>query len=828
MRRAVRTAFGVLVLSVSASVTHSLGDSAISTAVREQTYAIPGLNGAADIIIDFWGIPHIFAASPRDAFFVQGYNAARDRLWQIDLWRKRGLGLLAKSLGSGYVEQDRAARLFLYRGDPEKEWMSYAPDARLWVEAFVAGINTYVAEVRSGNKPMPPEFILTASEPDDWEAIDVLRIRTHALVSNVTSEVARAQLICAAGLWADRLRQNIEPDNHKLRIPRGLNPCDVPADVLKDYLLATKPVDFQAPTRPEVPATPPAQAQLAAAVDTLSSEGSNNWVVAPSRTATGRALLANDPHRQLGVPSLRYVVGLNAPGLDVIGAGEPALPGITFGHNENIAFGITIFNIDQEDLYVYQLQNGDPTRYRYRSGWEEMRTVRETIEVKGEAARTVDLHFTRHGPVIAEDAQTHRAFAVRTVWNEPGLAGYFGASRLLQAKNWDDFKAASNAWGAPPLNLVYADIQGNIGWAAAGRTLVRKNWDGLMPVPGDGRYEWAGFHGNDVLPSIYNPAEGFFASANEMNLPSGYPNEENKIAFEWTSSRSRIDRIKEILRANSAVSLADSMAIQTDTVSVLSRRAVALLSGVSSADPDVSKALALLNGWDHDESTASVPTSIFEVWSEKYLIKATVARALRTIPPPTVIGPSSLDAVVTYLEHPDRTLGVDPVGTRAAILLESLKSALDELRQRLGPDMGRWTWGRLHHATFEPAVAPLADPQLRAQMTVGPLETPGSSFTPRAQHYRMSDFAVTAGASIRLVMDVGAWDNSVVINAPGQSGDPKNAHYRDLLPLWAEGTYVPLRYSRGAVEHDAEMIIHLRSAAAKPLRTTGAGVAGSP
>jgi penicillin amidase len=306
-------------------------------------------------VIDHWGVAHIFAASARDAFFLQGYNAARDRLWQIDLWRKRGLGLLSKSFGPSYVDQDRAARLFLYRGDMDQEWASYAPDSRELVEAFVGGVNAYVAEVRSGSRPLPIEFKLTASEPDQWMTADVLRIRSHALVSNVTSEVARARVACAAGIDADRLRRKIEPVGHKVSVPRGLNPCDVPADVLKDYVLATKPVDFDAPAGKE---TPPGfrQRQLAALIATQAAEGSNNWAIAPSRTRTGRPILANDPHRQLGVPSLRYVVGLSAPGLDIIGAGEPALPGIAIGHNDHIAFGITIFYIDQEDLYVYELK----------------------------------------------------------------------------------------------------------------------------------------------------------------------------------------------------------------------------------------------------------------------------------------------------------------------------------------------------------------------------------------------------------------------------------------------------------------------------------------
>jgi penicillin amidase len=783
---------------------------AASTAVRERSWHVAGLGAPADIVIDHWGIAHIFAASERDAFFLQGYNAARDRLWQIDLWRKRGLGLLSKSLGPAYIDQDRAARLFLYRGDMDKEWGAYAPNSHAWVSAFVDGVNAYVAEVRSGNKPLPFEFKLTDSLPDIWQPEDVLRIRSHALVSNITQEVARARVVCAAGLNADRLRRKIEPEGHHMVVPPGLNPCDVPANVLKDYLLATKQVDFSTPAGKEQHAELSPEKDLTAAIDAQSMEGSNNWVVAPSRTATGRPILANDPHRQLGAPSLRYLVGLNAPGLDIIGAGEPALPGISIGHNADIAFGITIFAIDQEDLYVYELKKGDPDSYRYKSGWERMKLVREKIEVKGSPSRDVELRFTRHGPVMAVDAANNRAFAMRTVWNEPGLSGYFGSSRLLTAKTWDDFKAAGNAWGAPPLNIVYADVKGNIGWAAAGRAPVRKNWDGLMPVPGDGRYEWAGFHGKDVLPSRLNPAEGFLGTANEMNLPAGFPNERNKIAFEWTD-RSRIDRINELLGATAKMTLADSMAIQTDAVSTQSRRAVALLGSLSSPDAELSQALALLKAWNHEESTSSTAAAIYEVWATKHLGRATVATATPEAAR-KLIGDAHLAAVIDYLEHPDAALGADPGAARDAILLESLKSALAELRQLLGPTMTSWAWGRLHHATFEPAVAVLADPQLRAQISVGPLETPGSSSTPRAQAYRPTDFSVTAGASVRMVLDVGEWDNSVVVNTPGQSDDPMSAHYRDLFPMWAEGSYVPLRFSRAAVEHDAEDHIHLTPA----------------
>jgi penicillin amidase len=768
-----------------------------NTAVRREAQAVAGLQQPAEILIDRWGVPHIYAKSARDAFFLQGWNVARDRLWQIDLWRKRGLGRLSASFGPSYVEQDRAARLFLYRGDMAAEWAAYDPGGREAVEAFAAGVSAYVAEVNAGAKPLPLEFRLTDSRPEAWAAEDILRIRSHALVSNAASEVARARTICAGGLAADAVRRRLEPP-HTPQIPAGLDPCDVPADVLADYTLGTAPVSFE-DLAGKRKARADGATELAQFLEATNAEGSNNWVIAPSRTATGRPILANDPHRPVGVPSLRYIAHLDAPGLSIIGAGEPALPGVSFGHNGRTAFGITIFYIDQEDLYAYQTR-GDA--YRYGSGWEPMRVVREAIPVKGQAPREVELRFTRHGPVLHNDAAKGRAFALRTVWNEPGLAGYFGSSRMWRAQSWADFQTARNRWGAPPLNLVYADTTGQIGWSAAGRTPLRPNWDGLMPVPGDGRYEWQGFLADDKLPVVRNPKEGFFATANEMNIPAepAYPRAQRKLGFEW-ADRTRSVRINEVLAATPKATLAQSMALQGDSVSAQARRGQALLAPLNSPDQEVARALALLKAWDGDEAVGSAAAAIYETWAVKHLGRATVAAAT----PAAVhgmIGASTPDPVLLWLE-------AQPRSVRDPLLLSSLRAALDELKGRLGADMATWSWGRLHHARFEPATAVLADPQLAEQMSVGPLQVAGSASTPRAASWRTSDFRQTAGASVRFVLDVGAWDNSMAVNTPGQSGDPFSPHYRDLFPLWAAGTYFPLRFTRAAVERDTEAVLTL-------------------
>lgn len=797
---ALKTLIGAAVLAaLAASQATAREKENPLAAARQSTTSVAGLNAPAQILIDVWGIPHIYAGNEHDLFFLQGFNAARDRLWQIDLWRKRGLGLLAKDFGAAYVEQDKALRLFLYRGDMKAEWVAYGPKAKTYAEAFVAGVNAYVADVQAGKRPLPIEFRIAGTTPDLWSAEDVVRIRSHGLTRNVASEVKRALVACAAGLEADRLRVKLEPP-WTTKIPEGLDPCSIPKQVLAPYDLATRPVAFAksaAERRAALEHDPDKfLAEADAQRDTI---GSNNWVVAPSRTATGRPLLANDPHREHSVPSLRYIVGLNAPGISVIGAGEPALPGISIGHNDAIAFGLTIFNVDQEDLYVYELNPADPNQYRYRDGWESMRIVHETEKVKGEADRDLELKFTRHGPVVYVDEAGKRAFAVRSVWFEPGTSAYFGSSDYMTAKDWNGFLGAMQRWGAPSENQVYADTSGNIGWVAAGKTPRRTGYDGLMPVPGDGRYEWNGFLTLDELPKVYRPREGFFATANQMNLPEGYPVAERKVGFEW-SDAARWQRIVEVLKANDKFSLAAAMDLQNDDTGMLAKRLVALLKPLSSDDANVKKGLALLTAWDARDAADSAAAAVYEVWIANHLgfalAKAVAPKAADIIAP----DPASISAVVAYLEKPDAGLGEEPLAARDRILRDSLGEAVADVTEKLGADSGAWRWGRLHVAKFDHALMPLADKATAAQMSVGPLAFGGAANVPRAATYRRSDYQLIAGASFRMVLDVGAWDNSRTINTPGQSGDPFSGHYRDLAPLWATGQYVPLLYSRAAVE----------------------------
>ncbi len=744
---------------------------------RNEAHTLPGLAAPGEIIIDRSGIPHIYAANARDAFFLQGYAAARDRLWQIDLWRKRGLGRLSASFGRNFEDQDRAARLFLYRGDMAAEWAAYPPEAKGWTEAFAAGINAFVADIGNGRQPMPAEFTETQSSPERWTAEDIVRIRTNALASNITAEVARAQSLCAGGLKYEPLRRKLEPA-HAIIVPAGLDPCVVKPDVLKTYNLATAGVSFANGFVRSAAANP----------DDDSREGSNNWVIAPGRSATGRAILANDPHRDHAVPSLRSIVHLEAPDLHIAGAGEPALPGISFGHNQDVAWGLTIFAMDQQDLIV-----AGPD--------EPVTTIRETLDVKGSGPSTITLSFTRQGPVIHKD-DDGRIFVLRATWDRPGASAYFNAAWLFRAKTWDDFTKARDHWGAPPLNLVYADTKGDIGWAAAGFAPVRGAADGLSPVPNDAASAWRGLLDPALLPSLKNPANGWFATANEMNLPTGFPSETRSIAYEW-ADRSRIDRISAVIAAKPQFSLIDAMDLQNDEHSPLARRAVRLLAGRTSKDPDAAAALALLQGWDGHLTADSAAAALYEVWLARHLVPAALAALVPETAQPA-FAKSDPVAVIGVLESRGTVPGAKSASTRQTILETSLAAAWRDVRKQMGPDYRKWNWGSLHRAIFTPA---MFVPGRAPEQTIGPLAIGGSSSTPKAASHRGDSYNVAAGASVRMVLDVGSWDNSVIINTPGQSGDFTSSHYRDLFPLWAAGRYVPFRWTRDAVLRDAETII---------------------
>lgn len=763
------------------------------------TYHLPGLAAPVTLGIDHWGLTHIRAEGLQDLFFAQGFNAARDRLWQIDLWRKRGLGLLAADFGPGYLMQDRAARLFLYRGDMAPEWAAYGDDAEAICTAFAAGINAAVDLVLAGDMPLPREFAVLGTRPAHWAAADVVRIRTHCLTRNAASELARAQVLALADPETDLLRAPLNPpvDPAEWAVNAG---AGLPAEALAVFELATAPVTFSADRLAaglEEAARWSRVDPRKTVVQAPSLEGSNNWVISGQRTASGRAIMASDPHRQHAAPSLRYMVHLKAPGLDVIGAGEPSSPGVMAGHNGHSAFSLTIFCADQEDAMVYETDPAAPARYRYAQGWEEMQTLTEVFAVKGHPDQRLDLRFTRHGPVVWED--TGRALALRTVFTDPGTAPYMTSLKSMRATSWDGFKAAVETWGAPSVNLVYADVAGDFGWQAAGYVPRRTGWRGLVPVAGDGRFEWEGFLTASALPRLDRPAAGFVQSANEMNLP---PEAQSgpAIGHEWFEDQ-RAARIAAALAARSDHDLQSSTALQTDTGSPFAARLIALL-------PQDAPGRDLLADWDGRSDAASAPALLYEVWLSSHLRPALLARVAPDPDLRRLLVPGNIPVVTALLEgaHPalSKRAGLDSPGARDALLRDTLAAALVDVTARFGADPATWRWGDLHQGWFDHALTPLGN-----GFDLGPWPKGGGNTSIMLAHHEASDYRVRIGASVRMVIDVGQWDNSLWINAPGQSGMQDSPHLADLAPLWAAGDYVPLAYSEAAVAAATTLTITL-------------------
>ncbi len=752
--------------------------------------AVAGLREPVDVIRDRWGVPHIFAKNQHDLFFAQGFVAAQDRLWQLDMWRRAAAGELSEVLGPKAIERDTFARLLRYRGDPAAEWRSYSADAREIAEAFAAGVNAQVALVNADPARLPIEFQLTGARPEPWRPeVIVSRLAGYVMTGNASREVRRALLAKEVGAPRTLEFMPIEP-RVALEVPDGLDLAGITPDILRLARDADAPFAFEDP----------------------SQVGSNDWVVSGSRSASGKPLLANDPHRAIRLPSLRYTVHLNAPGWNVIGAGEPALPGIAAGHNERIAFGFTIVGMDQQDLYVETLHPTDNDRYLVDGEWQAVRRARERIEVKGEQPRDVTLRFTRHGPVVAVDEIRRRAYALRWVGMEPGTAGYLASLTLDRVESWPEFLSAAARWKVPAENIVYADVDGNIGWVAAGLAPIRSRGTGLLPAPGaESKYEWRGFLPVSDLPQAFNPVSGYIATANHNILPPGYS---KMLGYEWGSPH-RYRRIVEMIEAGGKLTTADFERMQHDETSLPARQIVAWLKealafpGVQ-PEADAVCATELLTKWDGKLSADSAAAAVYELWLPllgKAAITAAVAPAERRY-----YDANTVDTTLRLLSS------LDPARRAWVMTGTSLVEAWNAGAPQLGNDETTWRWGRLHQSRFEHPLALTAERRtlfnLSARPRGGDGTTPNATSNGRWQ---------THGASFREVIDLGDWDRSTTINVPGESGQPGSPYYDNLYELWAEGKYHPMLFTREAIEKHAAHKLVL-----EPAPRSAAGRVGRP
>ena len=778
--------------------------------------AWPGLCQPVEIIKDHWGISHIYAKNEADLFFAQGYNVARDRLFQLEMWRRQATGTVSEILGPRELNRDIGNRLFMYRGDLQQELNWYHPHGAAIVAAFVAGINAYIAETRRNPTLLTPEFKMLGLQPGDWTAAVVIS-RFNGLAGNLYQELNMALAVRTLGSAKVKDLYHFQPANPQLELDSAIDASLLSKSILDLYAAFREPIRF---TADELAAAYRNDARTVAQLDRnaprpsaldLSARrediGSNNWVVSGKLTASGFPMMMNDPHRVQEAPSLRYWVHLVAPGWNVIGGGEPALPGVSIGHNDFGAWGLTIFGTDSEDLYVYDTNPANPSEYKYNGNWERMTVIKDTIPVKGQAPAAVELKYTRHGPVIFEDAAHHKAYAVRAAWLETGAAPYLASLRMDQAHSWQEFEDACTYSRMPSENMVWADRDGNIGYQAVGITPQRRNWSGLVPVPGDGRYEWDGYLPIKALPHLLNPEKGFFNTSNNYLIPPGWPYSD-ALHYLWADPY-RADSVAEFLRSGRMFSVSDMIQLQNNDLSIPARSLVPLLRDLPIANPVAQRAAARVLAWSDILDKDSVEAGIYEMWQRKLM--ANIRDLMVPHPASEYIGMPEMTKIIAWLEAPDGRFGPDPIAGRNALLTKSLDQAVTELTERLGPDLEKWKLGAYHHATIPHPLSEAMKPELRSQFDVGAQPRGGDGYTVTATGGADNQ---TGGGSFKIIVDTEDWDNSVGLNNPGQSGDVANPHYRDLYELWARGKYFPIFFSRAKVESVAEQTIELEPSSA--------------
>lgn len=742
--------------------------------------AVPGLHAEVEVIRDEAGIAHIYAQNTEDLFFAQGFVAAQDRLWEMDVWRRYAEGRASEIVGPERFETDRLYRLMGYRGSKSADYDSYHPEAERIFSAFAAGVNAYIDH---RGDDLPVEFEITGTSPDRWTAdLSALRLIQRA-ASRSRQEVQLARDVVEMGAEAANRRRTPDP-YVPLEIPEGLDIEAVAQHA--DAITSALQGDFDQILRP--PVLPEYQVTSSLAQGPVRDEvirrfgaagtagayslagllelptpdlpaafreepGSNNWVLSPSMTSTGGVILANDPHRQVTNPSLRYIVHLNAPGWNVIGSGEPSLPGVAIGHNERVAWGLTIVGTDQDDLYQERVNPDNPNQVLWQGEWEDLRVVMDTIAIRGEEPRVVELKYSRHGPIVYEDTENNYAYAVRTALDEPGTAHYMGSLRLDQVRDCREFLEAMDYWKAPSENMICGDVDGNIAWKAAALTPDRAGrWHGRLPVPGTGEYEWQGFR--DDLPEEYNPSRGWIATANHNIQPPGYM---PPIMFK-VPPYPRYERLEDLLENASNLSMEDNVRLQLDSYHLGAAEADPLFEGWTSDDAEVEMARALVADWDHVFAEESAAAAIYFTWN----------RMLQRAQPGASVSE----------------------GVSQAAVESALRAAFDQLRAEQGSDPGAWSWGRSNTIPFEHPLSDAFDlPVVERRGGAGTVSSNGGTF--------------------KEIIDVANWDASLVINAPGQSGQPGSPYYDNLLDEWDDGEYFPLVFTREAVEAAARHTLRL-------------------
>ena len=783
---------------------------------------LPGLAAPVEVVRDANGIAHITAGNEEDALFALGFVHAQDRMWQMEMNRRIGEGRLAEVLGSAALDTDRLLRVLGLHHRASASLRHFRPNTRRRIAAYVRGVNAWI-DTRKG--PLPPEFLVLGFEPEPWRAADsavVPKIMSLDLAREWTRDRMRLRL--SKVLPPDRIVDFYTP--YRVDKPRGVVPTQARASSSPGHASGAaveQPLHTAAVTapgsRPFPVGTAHALRRDARALPAFAPRGghlgSNSWVLDGTRTTSGKPLLANDPHLGLTAPSVWYLAHLSWPGVDVVGATLPGMPGVVLGHNGRVAWGFTNTGPDVQDLFVERVDPLDQSRYAAPDGWRAFDVRRERIVVKDGEDVVLEVRESRHGPVLGDmsrsPGESDRSDQVLSLaWtalrdDDLTLQAALG---LPHARDWKSFVANVQDFHSPQQNITYADVDGNIGFLAPGLIPIRSvrcgERPGTIPRPAwEAGCDWQGFVPFEELPRVYNPPGGTIVTANHQIVPDDYP---HHLTFEWAGGY-RAQRIMEKLAERGRHDVAGFRALQQDRISLFARALLPRLRGIavpSAAGETVARALSLLDGWDGAMDPDRPEALVFHAWIWEF------ARLVSA----DELGPHQRDAwgrkgpfVQRVLE--ERGVWCDDVDTVVVetcdeMLGRALVVATDRIARNHGDDPEAWRWGDEHVAIAEhrPFGATLLAPLFNLS---GP--APGSIYAVNAFSFSPLEderpFTATDGPGFRAIYDLADLERSLFVQSTGQSGNVLSPWYRSFEEGWRDGEYFSIPTMHAAYASDA-------------------------
>ncbi|UYN92399.1 MAG: penicillin acylase family protein [Anaerolineales bacterium] len=787
---------------------------------------VPGLQGEVEVIRDENGIPHIYASNEHDLFFAQGYVHAQDRFWQMDFQRHTSRGRLSELMGSNTADIDQFLRTMGWERVARAEMELLDEQSMAMLEAYSAGVNAYMAD-RSGTE-LSLEYLFlkllnSNYTPRPWEPLDTVswaKAMAWDLRDNMDTEIERALLL---KYFSEQQIAELYP----------AYPEDKPV-MVPDFELSEESISVQnlAPHGAEVAALMESLETRVAALDALLDSdpntelGSNSWVVSGDLTASGMPLFANDPHLGQSAPSIWYQVGLhcepvgpdcnfNAAGVSFVGA-----PGVVLGHNDRIAWGFTNVGPDVMDLYVVLVNPDNPFQYEMNGEWVDMQVIEEEIVVAGSETIVLPVRITQFGPIVSDTYGSLTDFdetsglnlpenyAVALSWTalQPGttLQSLF---KLNRAQNFEEFREAAREFVVPSQNLLYADVDGNIGYQMPGYIPLRAAGDGRFPAPGwTEQFAWTGYIPFEHLPYAYNPESGYIVTANNAVVGAEYP---YHIADMWDYGY-RAQRIVDMIEgAPGPIDSAYYQEMLADNLNLGAGPVVDALVALDYGDARLNELRDLLAQWDgrHDKESAGAALFV-PVW--KHLLANTFNDDLPEDAWPNAGGGSGWYVVIqNLLAQPeshwwDDSATADVVETRDEILQRAFADGVAEVEDKLGKDESQWAWGDLHTITFEHGVMS-SFPLIDRLFNPGPYRLSGGNSIVNATGWGGDpDYSTSTIPSKRTIFDLSDWQNALQITSLGQSGHVNHEHYNDLAPLWADLQFIPLHWERAAIEAAAE------------------------